>query len=109
MGTPQDCRFLVQKIAKFKYDMLGNPLPYYHIRTPFPLSQGFSISVNAHYPPSNSEPVNIIKLNDWSYNSINFHISKFNCDEPGSSDSDDEDNVEANNINLELHIFLFFF
>ncbi|CAB5354794.1 unnamed protein product [Rhizophagus irregularis] len=62
-----------------------------HIKTPFPLSQGCCISVNANYPPSNDEPMNGIKLIEWSYNSIRLQLSNFN-------------DPDETNTNIDLHI-----
>ncbi|POG77650.1 hypothetical protein GLOIN_2v1544607, partial [Rhizophagus irregularis DAOM 181602=DAOM 197198] len=48
----------------------------YSIKTSFSLSQGYTIFVHAYYPSTNYEPGNIIRLIDWSYNFINFQITK---------------------------------
>ncbi|RIA96135.1 hypothetical protein C1645_755808 [Glomus cerebriforme] len=64
----------------------------YHIKTPFPLYQGFGISFKvSYYPPSNYEPINNVKFIEWSYNSIKFQISKSN-------------NIADSDENIELHI-----
>ncbi|CAB5215388.1 unnamed protein product [Rhizophagus irregularis] len=63
----------------------------YYIKTSFPLSQGYTISVHAYYSSTNYEPVNIIKLVGWDNESINVHIyhSKSN---------------PLTNIEIDLHI-----
>ncbi|GES93978.1 hypothetical protein GLOIN_2v1470117 [Rhizophagus clarus] len=85
--SPKNREFLVQR---FNISITTQPTDesYYHIKTPFPLSHGCCISVNAYYPPSNYEPMNDIKLIEWSYNSIKFQISKSNDPDETSTNID---------------------
>jgi len=97
----------------------------YSIKTPFPLSQGYNILINAYYPSSNYEAESI-RLIEWSYNCIDFQIieptynestlTSSNSDIVSDSDSEvqqvqhkvDDDNSSTNSktaiINMDLHI-----
>ncbi|PKY59905.1 hypothetical protein RhiirA4_550502 [Rhizophagus irregularis] len=71
----------------------------YCIKTPFPLSHGYTISVHAYYPSTNYEPINIIKLVGWNDEYINFQITYNEFDGINNS---------LTNIEIDLHIcFLF--
>jgi hypothetical protein len=88
--SPKNREFLVQYLKKSITLQPADEF-YCHIKTPFPLYQGCCISVNVYYPPSNYEPMNDIKLIEWSYNSIRFQINKPN-------------DPDETNTNIDLHI-----
>ncbi|PKY18190.1 hypothetical protein RhiirB3_490403 [Rhizophagus irregularis] len=76
----------------------------YYIRTPFTLSEGYTIFVHEYQSPTNYEPNNIVKLVKWSKNSINFQITNLSHFKL----VDDFPMVAANVINIDLNICILF-
>ncbi|CAB4376592.1 unnamed protein product [Rhizophagus irregularis] len=97
VGNPSKFPVLSLNNQEFQVDCVKESITIqpdksnYYIKTPFPLSQGYTISVHAYYSSTNYEPVNIIKLVGWDNESINVHIyhSKSN---------------PLTNIEIDLHI-----
>src|SRR5256885_3791851 len=69
----------------------------YGIETPFPLSQGYTILINA---TTNYESIKIV---EWSYNSISFQITK-----SAYNDSIDFSESQQTNSNVDLDICILF-
>ncbi|CAG8554353.1 7585_t:CDS:2, partial [Funneliformis mosseae] len=84
---------------------------YYEVNTPFQLSEGYMISINAYHPPINDEPANIVEFIKWSCNSIIFRSDSIlkalsmNENEVGI---EYEDNLLIENFSIELHICILF-
>ncbi|CAG8483572.1 3155_t:CDS:2, partial [Funneliformis caledonium] len=84
---------------------------YYEVKTPFQLSEGYMISINAYHPPINDEPANIVEFIKWSCNSIIFRSNSIlkalsmNENEVGI---EYEDNLLIENFSIELHICILF-
>ncbi|GES80260.1 kinase-like domain-containing protein [Rhizophagus clarus] len=64
---------------------------YYHIETPFLLTEGDSVSIHAYYPSTNFEFNSIIKLVKWKDRSIEVKIT-------------DIITIPESSIDIELHI-----
>ncbi|GES80240.1 kinase-like domain-containing protein [Rhizophagus clarus] len=73
----------------------------YSVKTPVPLSRGYTILINANYPSTNYELKNPIKLVDWDYNSINLQIfdNELSVTQPANSQA---------NINVNLRICILY-
>ncbi|CAB5369950.1 unnamed protein product [Rhizophagus irregularis] len=63
----------------------------YNVKTPIPLSRGYTILINAHCPSTNYELKNPVKLVDWAYNSIN--LQKIDNESSINQSIDSEANV----------------
>ncbi|RIA98779.1 hypothetical protein C1645_748724 [Glomus cerebriforme] len=86
IGNPLKLSVFSPKNREFQVDCINKPITLqpnisiYSIKTPFRLSQGYTILINVNCSMTD-ESTTIIKLVEWSYNSINFEI-KSNDDEP---------------------------
>ncbi|RGB27238.1 hypothetical protein C1646_719150 [Rhizophagus diaphanus] len=105
VGNPSKLSIFSPNNRKFQVDCIRESITIqpdksnYCIKTPFPLSHGYTISVHAYYPSTNYEPINIIKLVGWNDEYINFQITYNEFDGINNS---------LTNIEIDLHIcFLF--
>ncbi|CAB4376582.1 unnamed protein product [Rhizophagus irregularis] len=105
VGNPSKLSIFSSNNRKFQVDCIRESITIqpnksnYCIKTPFPLSHGYTISVHAYYPSTNYEPINIIKLVGWNDEYINFQITYNEFDGINNS---------LTNIEIDLHIcFLF--
>ncbi|CAB5392622.1 unnamed protein product [Rhizophagus irregularis] len=70
--SPSNREFQTECIKKTITLQSGKQI--YNVKTPVPLSRGYTILINAHCPSTNYELKNPVKLVDWAYNSINLQI-----------------------------------
>lgn len=107
IGNPTQLSVFSPNNREFKVDYIKRSIALqsgeqiYNVKTPVPLSRGYTIFINAHYPSTNYELKNSIKLVDWAYNSINLQITD---NEPSVTQPI---NSEAN-VNLDLHICILY-
>jgi hypothetical protein len=84
----------IEKSIKLQHDQLD-----YYIKTTFPLFEGYTIFAHAYHSSKNHEPDNIVKLNKWSSNSINFQItnlSHLNLDDDYPTESENVTSIKLN-------------
>ncbi|CAB4471278.1 unnamed protein product [Rhizophagus irregularis] len=97
--SPSNREFQIECINKSITLQSGKQI--YNVKTPVPLSQGYTIIINAHCPSTNYELKNPVKLVDWAYNSINLQIidNESSINQPINSEA---------NVSIDLHICIFY-
>ena len=98
------------QVKYFKKSIILQPnQSNYHIKTPFPLSEGYAISVHAYDSLTNYEPSNTIRLVEWNDEYINVQIIKstYNSSDPYVTQHDG-DNHNIENIETDLHICILY-
>ncbi|CAB4426360.1 unnamed protein product [Rhizophagus irregularis] len=97
--SPSNREFQTECIKKTITLQSGKQI--YNVKTPVPLSRGYTILINAHCPSTNYELKNPVKLVDWAYNSINLQIIDNESSINQSIDS------EAN-VSIDLNICILY-
>lgn len=97
--SPSNREFQMECIKKTITLQSGKQI--YNVKTPVPLSRGYTILINAHCPSTNYELKNPVKLVDWVYNSINLQIidNESSINQPINSEA---------NVNIDLNICILY-
>ncbi|POG65405.1 hypothetical protein GLOIN_2v1667036 [Rhizophagus irregularis DAOM 181602=DAOM 197198] len=87
IGNPSKLSVFSPRNREFQVDCIKESITlqsnnsYYPVKTSYELSEGCTISVNAHCSTANYEPINIkIKMAGWSEDCIYFQIIETNLD-----------------------------
>jgi hypothetical protein len=81
VGNPSKLSIFSPNNREFQVDCVKESITiqpdksHYYIKTPFPLSHGYAISVHAYYPSTNYEPISNVKIVEWNDEYINFQIN----------------------------------
>jgi hypothetical protein len=103
--SPSNRGFQVDYIKKSITLQPGKKI--YNVKTPVPLSRGYTILINAHYPSTNYELKNPIKLVDWAYNSVNLQITDDEQTTNDESSITQPTDSEAD-VDINLHICILY-